>query len=247
MVGMIDTHSHLLPAVDDGSRSIDESMELLRLCVDDGVDTQVLTPHFPDNIYGNSVEMLTIVFDNFKLAAKREGIDIQLELAGEVKVTQEIIPLIQSESFPWLGMWEGRKVFLMEFPFQRISSGLINLVDWLSKKGIMPLIAHPERCAEIQNNINKIKPFLDAGCLLQITAGSLNGAFGKAVFSAGCELLKMCETPVIASDCHRLDSRPPGGLGAAARVAADVIGSEAAQAAVDEIPRKMVEGLKAVH
>lgn len=217
------------------------------MCADDGVDIQVLTPHYPDNIYGNSVEMLTIVFDNFKLAAAREGIDIQLELAGEVKVSQDIVPLIQSDQFPWLGMWQGHKVFLMEFPFQRITSGLINLVDWLSKKGIRPLIAHPERCAEIHNNINKIKPFLEAGCLLQITAGSLNGLFGKAVFDTGCELLKMCETPVIASDCHRLDSRPPGGLGDAAKVAAEVIGAKAAQAAVDDIPRKLVEGIKAFH
>ncbi len=243
---MIDIHSHILPGVDDGARDMREAVALLRISVDEGIKTQVLTPHMPANTYGLSLDSLTKSFDKFKSAIEEKEIPIQLKLAAEVRIGLEVMELVESGNMPWLGVWEGKKVFLMEFPPNAIPSGTLNIVRWLSQNEIHPLIVHPERNLEIQNNMDKLKPFIDEGCLLQLTAGSITGDFSREAFDTACQLLKQGLVDVIASDCHRADGRTPR-LKGAVDVARQIVGEDEAIAMVSTTPARLLDGLKAAY
>ena len=236
---MIDIHSHILPGVDDGSPDYDTSFELLRLAEADSIDTIVLTPHIDPLHYPNSVASLKEVFSQFKAAALEKGFGINLRLGAEVMIGPELLQLVDTGEMLWLGSWEGKKVFLLEFPQNSIPAGSVKLVERLVKSGVLPMIVHPERNREVQLNLKKLKPFREAGCLFQVTAKSLEGGFGRDTYKTACELVRCGWTSAIASDCHNVQYRPPG-LSGAVRVASKIIGQKAAKEMVERFPRSLL-------
>lgn len=206
---MIDIHSHILPGVDDGVRTLSDALEMLRIAAADGVREQVLTPHLHPGRFDNSPAALRAQFDQFTEAVQAAGIDIALHLAAEVHVGSEITGLVERDELPWLGEYQGRKTFLLEFPLTAVPSGSINLIRWLLARDVLPVIVHPERCREWQRQPDRLAPYLKLGCPLQITASSLNGRFGSGARAAAMTLLDSGAFVVIASDCHNLAYRPP--------------------------------------
>ena len=242
---MIDMHSHILPGIDDGARDLEEALALLRLAEADGVTTQVLTPHIHPIRFGNTLASIRTACDRLTEAARAAGLAIRLEWAAEIRIGPEILPLVAADEVPWLGVWQGCKVLLLEFPYSDIPVGSLNLVEWLRRRDILPMLAHPERIFPIQRDFSKLQPFLQAGCLVQITAGSLLGNFGPAAKEVAFKILEGGQVSLIATDCHNLAYRPPK-LRAGIEAAARVIGPEAAQALVTDVPRRMREGLRAL-
>ena len=241
---MIDMHSHILPGIDDGARDLDEGLALLRLAEADGVTTQVLTPHIHPVRYDNTLASIRLACERLAQAAGQAGLTIRLEFAAEIRIGSEIMALVTADQIPWLGVWEGRKVLLLEFPYTGIPVGSLNLVAWLRQRDIVPMLAHPERIFPIQDDFEKLRPFLAAGCLAQITAGSLLGDFGPAALRVALRLLEGGQVGLIASDCHNLTYRPPK-LGAGVEAAARVIGEQAARELVTTVPRRMRAALGA--
>ncbi|HEC15579.1 MAG TPA: hypothetical protein ENI99_03260 [Sedimenticola sp.] len=239
---MIDMHSHILPGVDDGAEDDAAALQMLALAAEDGIKTQVLTPHIQPGVYDNTLPFLRDRLACFEQLVRENGIDIELRLAAEVRIGPEVLQLVQSDAIPWLGSWEGHRVFLMEFPHNQIPAGSINLVQWLLKQGIIPMIAHPERNRGLQGDTTKLKPFLDAGCLVQITSGSLNGQFGAEAHKLAVELLRAGKVTLLATDCHNPAYRPPD-LGAGYKAAAEIVGEPAAGSLVETNPRALLEGL----
>ncbi|MCF6354842.1 MAG: hypothetical protein L3J26_07025 [Candidatus Polarisedimenticolaceae bacterium] len=236
---MIDMHSHILPGVDDGARDYEQALQMLAMAVEDGVSTQVLTPHIQPGVYNNSLSSLNDQLIPLKQAVQEQGIDIELRLAAELRIGQEIMAMVQSDAVPWLGTWEGRRVFLMEFPHNQIPAGSIHLIQWLLKHDALPMIAHPERNQELQRDIRKLEPFLDAGCLVQVTAKSLAGGFGAEAHQIAVELLRAEKITLLATDCHNLAYRPPD-LSTGYKAAAEIIGEQAARVLVDDNPRSLL-------
>lgn len=237
--GMIDIHSHILPGIDDGAQSLKESLALLQLAADGGVTTQVLTPHIQASRYTNNPQSIFKAFTSFKLIVKSQKILIDIRLSAEVRVGTEVMALVENNDFPWLGVWQGKKAFLLEMPHNQLPMGSLNLVKWLIKQDILPIIVHPERNREIQQDINTLLPYLDAGCELQITASSLAGNFGQKAKQIAIDLLKSDRVLFMATDCHNTAYRPPN-LKHGLELASALIGEMSATALIKDNPEELL-------
>lgn len=237
--GMIDIHSHILPGVDDGAQTLEDSLALLRLAVDNGVTTQVLTPHIQPGRYSNDPTNIRKAFADFVVVVREEGIPINLLLSAEVRIGPEVMALVQHEDFPWLGTWEGKRAFLLEMPHKHIPLGSLNLISWLMDRDILPIIVHPERNSEVQLDINKLMPFIEAGCKIQLTASSLVGNFGQKAKQVAIELLLADHVMFMATDCHNTAYRPPD-LKVGLSIAAGFIGEVKATALVKDTPARLL-------
>lgn len=236
---MIDLHSHLLPGIDDGARSLDESLQLARVAVNDGITHITFTPHIHPGRYDNNISTIQPVFEAFQQALKENDIPLSVAMSGEVRLSAEVLMLVAQNQVPFLGTWEGKNVMLLELPHSHIPPGSDKLVKWLLDRNILPMIAHPERNKDIVRDLDTIAPFVEMGCLFQVTAMSVAGRFGVPAAQRSMELLERGWVTVLATDAHNLEHRPPvlsEGL-AAARA---VVGEEAARVLVLDNPREIV-------
>ena len=236
---MIDIHSHILPGVDDGAPDLGVALSMLEASGFDGVKTQVLTPHMHRGRYDNKIENLQRIFEAFSVEVDKAGIAIELRLAAEIHISPEIPLLAKADEILWIGNWGGAKVFLLEFPFNLIPHGSLNLIQWLVKHNIKPLLVHPERYQAFQSSPDKLSEYLAAGCLIQITTSSITGQFNQRCYLAAEYFLKNEMVHFIASDCHNLDRRSPG-LSEGVQCAAEIIGESQARTLVEENPARLL-------
>ena len=206
---MIDLHSHILPGVDDGAQTLAEAITMLKMAVDGGVTTQYLTPHIQYGRFNNTKADLEVRFTQFQEQVNAANINVELRLGAEVRIGPEIMRLVTEDAIPWIGIYKGKRIFLLEFSRQEIPHGSDNLVKWLLAKNCLPIIVHPERNRNFLNQRHKLQTFIDLGCPLQITASSLTGKFGAEVQQMSEALLEEDEVSAIASDCHNLKGRMP--------------------------------------
>lgn len=235
---MIDLHSHLLPGIDDGAQSMDEALALARVAVRDGITHITFTPHIHPGRYDNTAATIQPVFERFKLALTEHQIPLSVAMAGEVRLSAEVLMLVAQNQVPFLGEWDGQKVMLLELPHSHIPPGSEKLVDWLRSRNILPMIAHPERNKDVMRNLNVLAPFVERGCLFQVTAMSVSGRFGEPCRQRAAELLEREWVTVLASDAHNLEHRPPV-LSEGFLAARELIGETAARALVQDNPARI--------
>jgi protein-tyrosine phosphatase len=108
---LLDIHSHILPGVDDGARTVDEALDMLRMAVGQGVTTQVLTPHIHLGRFDDTKQQLTEHFLRFRDVLSANNISIKLLLGAELRIGPEFMQLVQQEQIPWLGEYQGKKRF----------------------------------------------------------------------------------------------------------------------------------------
>jgi len=238
---MIDIHSHILPGIDDGASSLEMALEMLRMAVDDGVRMQCLTPHIHMGRYDNSAASLRASFEVFQQAVIEANINIDLYLACEVRIAAEVMPLAKMDELLWLGRYQEKKVMLLEMPHNLIPVGCSNMIQWLLKQGIQPLLVHPERNRELQTAPKKLDALLQSGCLTQITASSLTGHFGAVAQQLSENLLLQDKVFAMATDCHNLDYRPPD-LSEGLHAAEQLMGTQKARQLVFDNPASLFEG-----
>ncbi len=237
---MIDLHCHLLPGVDDGAVDLPEALDLARLAVADGISHAVLTPHVHPGRYENTLVGLQPFFEEFEAALLSADIPLAISLAGEVRLSPEVLQLATAKELPFIGTWDGYDVVLLELPHSHIPPGSDKLVKWLLARNILPMIAHPERNKDIIHNLDKILPFVDLGCLFQITAMSVTGEFGVPAHQRAHEILDNNWATVIATDAHNQQHRPPV-LSKARHLVAQMYGVERAVLLFDVNPKKILE------
>ena len=206
---MIDLHCHYLPAVDDGAKDIAESLELLRAARRDGARQVVLTPHVFAGRWDNTLAGLQPRFDAFaKLVASRR-IGVEIYLGAEVHLLPESLDLIDRDLVPFIGGWEGSKLVLLEMHDGRIPPFALEAIRHLAARDVVAMIAHPERNRAVMANPDVLQPFIDEGCLLQLTAGAIVGGFGQPARQTALTLLDRGWATIVASDAHNLRHRPP--------------------------------------
>ena len=232
---MIDLHCHLLPEVDDGSRSMEQSLVMAQAAVADGIRHSVLTPHIHEGRYSNTRSTLSHVFESFRQALQDAGIPLSVSLGGEARLGFELLQLLEQDEIPMLGQLDGYRIMLLEFPHSHILPGADKLVDVLLANNIRPLIAHPERNKDVMRSLDKIYPFVQKGCLLQVTAGAVVGTFGKYAKQRAVEMLERDWVTVLATDAHNMKHRPPK-LEAGRAAAEKLIGKQRADALVYSTP-----------
>lgn len=206
---MIDLHCHYLPSIDDGSPSMADSLDLARESVADGITHAAMTPHIHPGRYENIRSSVVEATNQFRSALAEARIPLQIFPAGEVRLTSEILELLEQDELPFLGILDGYRILLLEFPYGQLPVGTEKLAHWLLAQKIRPLIAHPERNKVIMQNIEKISPFVEMGCLLQVTAASVIGDFGQAAQDSASLMLERRWVSVIATDAHNLTHRAP--------------------------------------
>lgn len=237
---MIDIHSHILPAVDDGAQNLEDALALLVLAEEDGVTTQVLTPHMRPTRYINDPSFIRTQFLEFSQIVKNKGLKIKLHLSAEVRVGPEVMMLLRRDDFPWLGSWDGKKAFLLEMPHSQVPAGTLNLIKWLVQRNILPIIVHPERNREFQANKTLLQQYIDAGCKAQLTAASLSGKFGEKSQTCAIELLEKDLFAFMATDSHNSFYRPPD-LSSGYAIVKDIVGEEKAWSLVSDAPAKLLQ------
>lgn len=211
---MIDLHCHLLPSIDDGARNISESIALAKVAYESGITHVVCTPHIHDGYFNNDIEIIESTHGIFKSALEREGIPLKSHFAAEVRINPNIISMVQEERVPFLGYFDGQPVLLLELPHSHIPPGTEQLIQWLKKQGIVPMVAHPERNRDILANYNKANWLRGKGVLFQLTAGAITGTFGQRVQDCVFKLLNDGFADIIATDAHNMSKRPPELAGA---------------------------------
>lgn len=200
---MIDMHNHVLYGVDDGSRSYEESLSMLKTAAAIGFTGIVLTPHYMS--YTNYTSIVTENRErhkHLKRLVKEEGLNLQLYLGNEVFYEPDLLPVLERGEFTTLNRGS---YFLVET--MRHDADKDHFLDFLYRiqlKGYNTIVAHPERYDFVQDNPNVLLTFLDRGHLLQMNALSLVGFYGKYAMKTAEIMLKCNMAQFMASDAHRV-------------------------------------------
>lgn len=202
---MIDIHSHILPGIDDGSRSFEESIEIIKKAYDNGVTDLVVTPHYivgSEFMVNNSEKRKLLT--KLKGLLKKEKIDINLYLGNEVFVENNMPALKKASKIATIN---GSKYLLFELPLNYTFNGLNDVIFDLRNKGFIPIIAHPERYAFLKENPSLIEDLIDKGALFQANIGSFTGLYGKRSKEISLLFLKHHVITFVGSDVHHKSNK----------------------------------------
>lgn len=196
---MKDIHSHILYGIDDGSRSIEESIQLLDRQYDHGVTDIILTPHYIENSkYNCNNRKKKELFHELKQKYQK----INLYLGNEVYITENILELLKSEEIMTLN---DSRYLLIELPMNSEIKNLDSIIFDLVRNNIVPIIAHPERYRYVQKNIHYFDEFRNMGVLLQGNYESLFNQYGSSAKKTLKKLLKEEMITFLGSDMHRIE------------------------------------------
>jgi len=229
---MIDIHAHILPSLDDGPETIEESVELCKVAANDGIKTIVATPHTRDGVYeAESDEILKTVYAlNLKL--KDNEIDVEILPGAEIHIHEGLVEGIKSGKV--LTINNGGKFILFELPFVFIPLGTDTFIFNLKSNGIVPIIA--------QRNPALVDQLVKIGARVQVNAHGLTKRANPRERKCAEWLLQNRLVHFIASDTHSLRGRPPI-LSKALKNAARIVGEEEARALVCHNPEQIINGL----
>lgn len=235
---MIDLHCHLLPGVDDGPLDMDEAVLMARMAEADGCEAVVATPHQRHPSWWNG--------DREELAGLRRELQARLGerprvLAGaEIRVGGDLMAEIDLLPEGNLLPIAGSSYLLLELPRGEPAIDPLELVHEVTVAGFRPVLAHPEHYPWLVAERALLERLVDRGALLQVTAMSVTGAFGRRAHEACRELLDRNLVHFVASDAHGIDHRVPG-LTAARATIAERWGAEVAHALTSGNPAAVIE------
>jgi protein-tyrosine phosphatase len=226
---------HILPGVDDGARTLDDAIAMAQEALADGVRTVAATPHVRGD-YPTSAGVMESRLTELRDALKDEGIPLEVLPGAEIALDR--LPLVTEEERARFGLGGNRRCLLLEFAYYGWPLALHGVVLDLCTRGVIPVLAHPERNGDVQAEPDRLRPLVTAGALVQVTAASIDGRLGRRPRDAGLELVERGLAHLIASDGHTPDIR-----GVGMREAAQKVGDEALASWLTEaVPGAIVAG-----
>jgi protein-tyrosine phosphatase len=231
---VIDLHAHILPGLDHGPGDWDEALEMCRIAVADGITTLAATPHVSE-VFPNGSARIEAAVAELRGRLAQAAIPLAIVSGGDYHIRPDLAP----ENVLTLG-GNGR-YFLLEFPYQVLPLRADAFVRTLVGRGLTPIFTHPERTVSLQHDWKRLEPIVKAGALVQVTADSLLGNFGKPAAATAERFLKKGWVHLLASDAHWANERVPQ-LAAGRDAAARILGAERAAALVGANPRAVLEG-----
>lgn len=193
-----DIHSHLIPGVDDGSQSLEESISLLKQFEELGYKKVITTPHIYYNSFEEGINVLYEKLEELKLSAKASGVNIDIVLGGEHLLDDDISKRVQKNE----AISFGDNYLLFEFPMRTEPMGFEAWLFNLQLAGYNLIIAHPERYAYLFDSRKLYTQLKDRGILFQMNFASLAGYYGKDTQTIAENLIKENMVDLIGSDCH---------------------------------------------
>jgi len=215
--------------------SLDESVEMARSMSADGVRVVAATPHVRSDYPTTPAAMEAAVLE-VRAAVASARIEIDIRPGAEIALDQ--LGRLDLDSLRRFSLGGTKRAILLEYPYSGWTPSLGMICTQLRQDGLIPIIAHPERNRDIQNNPSDLKPLVDAGAVVQLTAASVDGRLGRAPEACAHRLLELQLAHLIASDAHAPGVREAG-LSAAARA---VGGRALAQWLTSNVPEAILEG-----
>jgi len=197
---MLDIHSHILPNIDDGSKSLDESIKILKGLLEMGFKNVVLTPHFYPGKYTPNLREIDTALDLLSKEVKKNGLTIGLYRGRECYLDYELLSAKDADSFPFI--WKDKKYQLIELPQYSLPEAVSVYVNEIKKKEITPILAHAERYNQIIRDPEQIQVFKDMGFLIQIDLISFSSHSHPLLKKTSFKLMDMEAIDLMASDVH---------------------------------------------
>ncbi|MDD3723121.1 MAG: histidinol phosphatase [Lutibacter sp.] len=196
----VDIHSHFLPNIDDGSKSMEESVALLRRMHSFGIKHIICTPHVMESVWENSSEAIQLKLDALNAHLKSiDFTDISITAAAEYMLDSNFEHLLKTEKLRTLK----DNYILVELSFLSAPVNLYEILFNIQIAGYKPVLAHPERYSYYHNDFSAYKKLKDAGCLFQLNLLSLSNYYGSAVTAAAQTLLKQQLIDFVGTDTHK--------------------------------------------
>jgi protein-tyrosine phosphatase len=196
-----DVHSHLLPGLDDGVKTLEETEAILETFIGLGYKKVITTPHVMQDHYRNTPTIITEALQKVRAFLREKNVDITIEAAAEYYLDEHFVKQIESDE-PLLTF--GDNYLLFETNFLSEPLNLNEFIFLATTKGYKLILAHPERYVYLQNNQQRLADLIDRGVLFQINVSSILGVYSKPIQSLANKLIDLGFIHLLGSDCHNM-------------------------------------------
>ena len=193
-------HSHFIPGIDDGAKTMDDSIALIREFHKLGYKKIITTPHILSDGYKNTPEIILSGLEKVRVALKHEQIPIQMEAAAEYYLDFDFERKLEEEKL----LTFGANYLLFEVSYVNPPDNLDSIIFKMFTAGLKPILAHPERYNFWHNNFKKYEQLQEKGVLLQLNINSLAGYYGQATKKITEQMIEKNMISFLGSDCHHL-------------------------------------------
>jgi protein-tyrosine phosphatase len=204
---LIDLHTHVLAGLDDGARTLEESVEIARAAAHDGITALAATPHVRTDYPTSAAEMEHGVA---ALRAELAAQDLSVDVLPGGEIALDYLPQVSADELARFGLAGNPAYLLIEFPYFGWPLGLPDAVFRLRTEGVVAVLGHPERNPDVQEAPARLRPLVELGAITQLTASSIDGRAGRRARAAAFELLDMKLAHLVASDAHTPQVRATG-------------------------------------
>jgi tyrosine-protein phosphatase YwqE len=194
----VDIHNHLLPGIDDGSQSVEQSLALVKGLNHLGFDRFICTPHIMEGVYPNTKATISQSYQTLRKGLETAALKVEIFAAAEHMVDDGLVQLIANDN---LSVMPGGYV-LIEMSYLSESKALFQTILDIQKLGYKPVLAHPERYNYYHYNFDMYKQIKDAGCLLQLNLLSISRYYGTEVKVAALTMIKSGMYDFVGTDVH---------------------------------------------
>jgi protein-tyrosine phosphatase len=203
---LIDLHSHLLPGIDDGAKDLVTSLAMARVAVADGITTIACTPHILPGVYNNSGPAIRQAVARLAESIAKAGIPITLVTGADVHIAPDLDVQLRDGRALTLN---NSRYLLLEPPHHVLPPRLEDLIFELQAAGYVPILTHPERLSWVEGRYDLIRRLVSSSVLMQITAGSVMGRFGRGPLYWAERMLDEGLCHLLATDAHNTEQRAP--------------------------------------
>ena len=200
---MIDFHTHILPNIDDGSRSIEETFNLIKEAKEVGFEGIVLTSHYIENYYETDTPEREVWVNAIKENLEAKGIETNLYLANEIYLSENLMTLLEEGKASTIN---NSCYVLFEMPLNNEPMGLYDVIYSMQENKLIPVLAHPERYSFIQKEPELVYDLIEKGCLMQANYGSILGQYGQKAEYIVRRFFENNMIHFLGTDVHRQNS-----------------------------------------
>ncbi|MHA7130396.1 tyrosine-protein phosphatase [Algoriphagus namhaensis] len=195
----VDMHSHLIPGIDDGSKSTEESLELISRLAGYGLRKIITTPHIMSEYFKNTPEIIKMGLEDLKKSVKKAGIEIEIEAAAEYYLDEIFLEKVKAGEEI---LTFGDNYILVETGFINRPQMLVETLFQLEMSGYTPIFAHPERYQYLLADKQLLQELIDRNLLFQVNLLSLTGFYSKPVKDFAEMLIERGVVRFFGTDCH---------------------------------------------
>ncbi len=207
-MNLFDIHCHILPGVDDGSKNMDMTLDMLRIAYEEGTRNIILTPHYMLGKNKYKYDELDRRFNELKEAVYESGEfdGLNLYLGNEILYEEGVVTRLREGDIHTMN---GTKYILVEYNIRTPWKEILHSVDEMTQARFWPIIAHVERYHAVEGKLDRIEELMDRGCLLQMNISSVDGGFLNENTRWCRKLVKKGYISLFGTDAHNTDSRAP--------------------------------------